>query len=271
MYTTFGTTLLGVIINNIGLTHYGKTYIQLYNEWIRDVAGLTNLTAEYNNLINGIAVGYSPSNVPETGYWDDIGWKLPAGGFVATAHDLAAYGAGVINHTFINTGTSITMWQTQTTSGTPVNFCTESLTSNFGLAFQVGGSGSNLRISHNGLNDHGFSSLLYLYPRRDAGIVFLTNKYEETGALDDLRQTLESIILCPNNRQFTSNISSSNDWIYEANNIEASNTFSASVGEIIFDGANEVVLKPGFIAQSGVKFRAIIDGCLGIVNPYKTE
>jgi D-alanyl-D-alanine carboxypeptidase len=268
VYSTYGTTLLGVIINNVGLTNYGKTYTQLYNEWIRDAAGLDDLTAEYNNLINNIAVGYSAGGTAQTGYWNDIGWKLPAGGFVATAHDLAAYGAGVMNNTFINATSSNNMWQVQTTSGTPVNDCDDALAGAFGLAFLVSGTGTGLEISHTGLNSHGFSSYLHLYPNRKTGIVFLTNKDDRTGALINIQQALETTLLCPGNREFTTNINSTSNWIYEGGNITASNTFSAGVGEIVFDGANEITLKPGFYAQAGINFSAIIDGCLGSVNPY---
>ena len=271
LYTTFGTTLLGVIIDKVGVLNYGKTYIQLYNEWIRDAAGLTDLTAEYNNLVNNIAVGYSKFGIAQPGYWDDIGWKLPAGGFVSTAHDLGGFGVGVMNNTFINSVSSSQMWQTQSTSGTPTNTCVDSLTSAFGLAFRVSNSANVTRIFHNGLNDHGFSSFLYLYPYEKSGIALLTNRYEQTDALDDIRQLLESIMLCPANRNFTSQVNTDEDWIYEATTIQASNTFATGPGSIVFDGGTEVILKPGFQAKAGMNFRAINDGCSGSVNPNKTE
>lgn len=268
IYTTYGTTLLGAIIDIIGRRNYNRSFIQLYNDWIRTPGGLNDLTAEHDNLVNGIAVGYSTAGTAQTGYWNDIGWKLPAGGFVSTGHDLAEYGAGVMNHTFISSSNSTLMWQQQTTNGTPDNSCNDALSGNYGLAFRVGGSSTNRRVTHNGLNSHGFSSLLYLFPDRKTGIVLLTNRDEKTGALDDIRVALENTLLCPANREFTSNINWTGNWIYEADKIKASNTFSAGVGNIVFDGADEVVLKPGFHAQSGIVFRAVIDGCEGAVNPY---
>jgi CubicO group peptidase (beta-lactamase class C family) len=268
LYTTFGSTLLGAIIDIVGQTNYNKSYIQLYNDWIKTPGGLNDLTAEHDNLISGIAVGYSSANVAQTGYWNDIGWKLPAGGFVSTAHDLAEYGAGVMNYTFINSSRSSQMWTEQSTSGTPVNNCNDPLSSNYGLAFRVGGSSINRRITHNGLNSHGFSSLLYLFPDRKTGIALLTNRDDKTGALDDIRQALENTLLCAANREFTSNINWTDNWIYEANSIKASNTFSANVGEIIFDGATDVVFKPGFHAQAGIVFRAVSDGCYASIDPY---
>jgi CubicO group peptidase (beta-lactamase class C family) len=269
IYTTFGITLLGAIIDKVGRQNYNKGYVQLYNDWIKTPGGLNDLTAEHDNLVNNIAIGYSQSGTAQTGYWNDIGWKLPAGGFIGTAHDLAEYGVGVMNHTFISSTSSSSMWQIQNTSGSPTNQCSDNLSSAFGLAFGVSGSGNNLRISHSGENtDHGFCSLLYLYPNRKTGIVLLSNKANTNDALNDMQEALEDILLCPDNREFTSTIDWSGDWIYEGASIKASNTFSGSVGEIIFDGANEVILKPGFHAQAGIRFRAIIDGCLGNVDPY---
>jgi len=268
IYTTYGTTLLGAIIDIVGRAKYNRSYIQLYNDWIKTPGGLNDLTAEHDNLISGIAVGYSTAGAAQTGYWNDIGWKLPAGGFVSTGHDLAEYGAGLMNHTFISSSNSTLMWQRQSTSGTPVNSCNDALSGNYGLAFSVGGSATDRRISHNGLNSHGFSSLLYLFPDKNTGIVLLTNRDEKTAALSEIRQALENTLLCPANRDFTSIINWTGNWIYEADNIKASNTFSPGVGAIVFDGAAGVILKPGFHAQSGIVFRAISDGCSGSVNPY---
>jgi CubicO group peptidase (beta-lactamase class C family) len=269
IYTTFGSTLLGSIIDLVGQTNYNKSYVQLYNDWIKTPGGLNDLTAEHDNLINGIAIGYSSGGTAQTGYWNDIGWKLPAGGFVSTGHDLAEYGAGVMNHTFISSTNSLRMWTRQTTTGTPNNQCNDALEIAYGLAFDVSGTGDNLRISHSGENtDHGFCSLLTLFPNRKTGIVLLTNKANRNGALNDILQALQNTLLCPANREFTSNINWTGNWIYEGNNIKASNTFSAGLGEIVFDGATEVLLRPGFHAQAGQVFRAIIDGCAGSINPY---
>ncbi len=270
MYTTFGTTLLGVIIDNVGRARYNKGYITLYNERIRNAAGLTNLTAESGNLIPGIAQGYNSSGSAQSGSWNDIGWKLPAGGFVSTAHDLAGYGAGVMNYSFLDsTLSNNTMWQVQTTSGTPTNNCGSSLSGAFGLGFSLGGSGNDLRIFHTGLNDHGYSSFLYLYPRKKAGTVLLTNRDDKTGALGDIINNIENHVLCPQKREFTSTINWGGSWIYEASqSISASNAITTTNSSFVFDAGTEVVLKPGFEALSGSYFRAVIDGCGGTVKPY---
>lgn len=270
IYTTYGTTLLGVIIDAVGMNVYNKGYIALYNEWIRNAAGLTNLTAESGNLIPGIAQGYNSSGNSESGTWNDMGWKLPAGGFVSTAHDLAGFGAGVMNYTFLDSILSNnTMWQRQTTSGTPTNNCGSSLSGAFGLAFQVSGSGNDIRISHTGLNDHGFSSYLYLYPLKKAGTILLTNRYEQTGALGDIISNIESHVLCPQKREFTSAINWGGSWVYEAiQSVTASNVITTTNSSFVFDAGTEVILKPGFEALRGSQFRAVVEGCGGSIKPY---
>lgn len=270
IYSTFGTTLLGCIIDVVGQSVYNKGYIALYNERIKNVAGLTNLTAESGNSIPGLAQGYNSDGDPVFGSWNDMGWKLPAGGFVSTAHDLAAFGAGVMNYSFLNsTISNNTMWVKQTTSGNPVNMCQSSLSSPYGLGFVVSSSGDDLRISHNGLNDHGYSSFLYLYPPQKAGTVLLTNRYEETSELGVINNNIEGLLLCPSDRDFTSPINWGGNWIYEAtNSISASNAITTTNSSFVFDAGTAVILKPGFEALSGSEFRALVEGCGGLIKPY---
>lgn len=271
IYTTYGSTLLGVIIDVVGRSVYNKGYIQLYNEWIRDAAGLTNLTAEYNNSISGIVTGYDENGNPLIGSWSDIGWKLPAGGFIANAHDLAGYGAGVMNNTFLSTFRSNQMWTVQSTSGFVNNNCHDALDNPFGLAFRVNSSGSNLQISHSGLNDHGYSSQLYLYPPKKYGAVFLSNRYGQTSELGNIMTNIKDIIGCPARRDFNSLVNWTGDWIYESSNIiNMSNgyTVSAASGSLTLDAATEIILKPGFYAGTGTNFKALIEGCGGLVKPY---
>ncbi|MEO7309660.1 MAG: serine hydrolase domain-containing protein [Chitinophagaceae bacterium] len=266
IYSTFGSILLGVIIDKVGKDVYNKSYTQLYNDWIKAPGGLTNLTAEHDNAITNLATGYSENGGAISGYWNDIGWKLPAGGFVSTAHDLAKFGVGVMNYTFINSTTSDTMWKKQSTTGTPTNNCATALENPYALAFASSGSASTLTLSHSGLNDNGYSSLMYLYPHVKSGIVFLTNRAQKTGALYDLISTLGTKVKCPTNREFTSPINWGGDWIYEGATIKASSAFT-STGAFVLDGGTEVILQPGFHAAAGTNFRAVNDGCQGTINP----
>jgi CubicO group peptidase (beta-lactamase class C family) len=268
LYTTFGTTLLGVIIQNVGLLIYGKSYTQLYADWILNPAGLFNLTAEFDNSDPVLAAPYSAGGVWQPGFWSDIGWKLPAGGFISDITDLAKYSRGIMRNTFITQNTFTQMQQVQSTTGSPVFLCDQS-TSGVGLGFFINSSGDDLRINHSGANDHGYSSLLYLYPSKGAGIVLLNNNDNAGSALSAIRNQVESLILCPETRNFRTNINWTTPFIYEAQDaILASSQINATSGVVIFDAGNSITLKPGFLAQAGLSFRATIEGCGGIIKPF---
>jgi D-alanyl-D-alanine carboxypeptidase len=267
LYTTFGTTLLGCIIDRVGVDVYGRTYRQLYDDWIQTPAGLDNLTPEFDDSEPLLANGYTQGGSAKARGWNDIGWRLPAGGFVSDITDLAGYGRGIIRNTFVNSGSATTMRQVQGTAGGATVNC-GSTGGNFGLGFSVSGSGDNVRISHTGLNDHGYSTLLYLYPLKGCGIVLLCNNDDQTDALDDIRSAVEDLVVCPDTRNFTNALSWTAPRIYEADNdITASAPITTTGGEVIFD-ARSVTLKPGFEVLSGKIFRAVAEGCGGTVKSY---
>ena len=268
LYTTFGSTLLGVIIDKVGLAVYNKGYGQLFLEWIAQPAAISNLIPAHDNSISGLAQGHQSNGDAETSYWNDIGWKLPAGGFIATPHDLANYGAAVMNYTFLDSVTSNSMWVNQPTSGTPIVLCGEISNSSIGLSFFPSSSGNDLRISHSGSNQHGYSSLLYLYPKQRTGIVILINKDITGSMLSNIRSDIENIVLCTVNRNFTSEINWSGNWVYEASSkISAGNIVNTTGGAITYDAGSSVTLTPGFNAVYGTRFTALIDGCMGNIKP----
>ena len=263
LYTSFGTTLLGVIINNVGLDVYDMDYEELYYAWIHNPGGLGTLEPEYNNLDPFLAQGSANS-----GYWSDIGWRLPAGGFKSDIIDLANYTRGLLNNTFITQATFNTMKILQTTTGTPDWECSSASSSDYGLAFRVSSnnpSDLNFFVWHNGLNSHGYSSYMIVYPNRNAAIVMMTNTDDATGVLNTIRQNIEDLVLCPNTRNFTNNISWTEPRIFEGEKITGqSEITSSNTNSYIFDAEDWVKLLPGFKAPAGKVFRAIVtDGCGG--------
>lgn len=269
LYTTFGTTLLGAAIEKVGLSVYGKNFTQLYNDWLKTPGNLTNLDAAFDDSDPLLSRGYDESGSITSDGWEDIGWKLPAGGFISDIVSLAKYGKCILRNTFITQTSLSQMMQVQNTSGTPNMTCGTS-SSTFGLAFVVESSGDDLRISHTGINsDHGYSSFLYLYPPKGAGSVFLSNKANVTNNLSAISVQIEGLVLCPSNREFTSNITWTAPGIYEASQtITASSEIVPISGEYIFDAKNSVTLNPGFHAKTGIQFRAVLEGCGGIIKSF---
>jgi CubicO group peptidase (beta-lactamase class C family) len=269
LYTTFGTTLLGSIIEKVGLDVYGRNYRELYSDWIRTPGGLTNMTAEYDDSESALANGYTQGGSVLPRGWSDIGWRLPAGGFVSDITDLTDYGRGIIRNTFVNATTAAQMRVGQTTSGSPSVSCGSTTSANWGLGFVVNSSGDDLRIWHNGLSNHGYSSLLYLYPIKGAGIVLICNNDDQADALMDIRQAIEDMVICPSSRNFTNSINWSTPRIYEADlDITIDAPVATTSGEVILDAGRSVIMKPGFEVTAGKTFRAVAEGCAGVIKPY---
>ncbi len=150
--------------------------------------------------------------------------------------------------------------------------CGELSNADFGLAFIVDGmpGDADIRLHHNGHNEcHEYYSHLSVYPNRNAAIVIMTNTGEVPGAMSDIVTGIEPLLLCTDHRSFTNNIDWSAPRIFEGDIIEGSSEItSSSTNRYYFDAQQRVILKPGFFAPSGKKFRAIAwDECGGDILP----
>jgi CubicO group peptidase (beta-lactamase class C family) len=265
LYTTYGNTLLGVIISHVGFEIYGMGYVGLYNTWLKNPGILGTLEPAFDDSDPGLAEG----SLEETG-WEDIGWKLPAGGFISNILDLADYTRGVLNNTFIAQATLDQMKVLQVPTGTPNFDCGEDGADNFGLGFQVSGNNpaaDNFFLSHTGLNSHGYSSYMAIYTNRNAAVVMMTNTDEAVGALIEIRDGIEDLILCPATREFTNTISWTEPRIFESGQITGRSAVTSDYDDTyIFDSTEWVKLLPGFHAPAGKSFRALVtDGCGGVI------
>ncbi|MCC6290085.1 MAG: beta-lactamase family protein [Chitinophagaceae bacterium] len=270
VYSTFGTTLLGSIIEKRGLEVYNRNFRQLYNSWIRNPGGLSALTPAFDDSDPALARGYDNNGNITSDDWDDIGWKLPAGGFISDIVSLADYGRGILWNTFISREALAQMSQMQTTSGT-VNQTCGSITTPYGLAFRVNGTGDDLILSHSGLNsEHGYTADFYLYPALGAGIVMLCNTSNGNNTLAGIEQDVRNIILCPGTRDFSTDIAWNSSLYYEANNINVSAALNHDSGNMVFDAGNSITLYPGFSMSPTTQktFYAFIEGCRGANRPF---
>lgn len=263
LYSTFGNTLLGVIIDYVGQDVYGKGYEELYDEWMHDPGGLNTLEPAFDNFDPDLAEGSE-----DFGYWNDIGWKLPAGGFISDIVDLANYTRGLLNNVFITRTTFDMMMVEQIPSGVPNHTCGDTGGPNFGLAFIPVGNitDTDFRLNHDGANtEHGFSSHLSVYPNHNAAIVILTNTGNAKSALDAIFLGIEDLVLCPDNRNFTNDIDWTEPRVFEGEKISSQSVITSSNSDAYyFDADDWVRLLPGFQAPAGKVFRALVtDGCGG--------
>jgi CubicO group peptidase (beta-lactamase class C family) len=265
IYTTYGTTLLGVLIDQVGIDQYGLGFESLYDTWLHDPGGLGTLEPSADNLDPDLAEGEAGP-----GYWNDLGWKLPGGGFISDIVDLADFARGMLNNTFISRPTFDSMMVVPVPSGWNTFTCGELSNSNFGLAFVVDGMPGelNIRLSHNGENEtHGYFAHLSIYPNRNAAIVIMTNTDNVPNAMSEIVSGVEDFILCPYERNFTNDIDWTEPRIFEGEFINGSSELTTTNNAYyVFDAERRIQLKPGFHVPAGKKFLAIAwDECGGDV------
>lgn len=262
MYTTFGTTLLGVIIDQVAQDAYNSSYIGRYHAWIGNPGGLTTLDPAFDNSDPELAMGHTSTGAPILVNWEDIGWRLPAGGFISNIVDLAKYGIGVLNNTFITQETLNLMIFPQDPGGSPEVLCGDLSGDDFALGWRYAGNfnNPNFRIWHNGLNEYGYTSYLALYPNREAGIAILTNQADEDITLANMRAAIEEIVICPAERIFDETV----DWTVP-NDFSAENVIEISAGishsSPVSFGASRVEILPGTHYPIGRKVRVLSTGC----------
>jgi CubicO group peptidase (beta-lactamase class C family) len=265
IYSTFGTTLLGVIIEDVALDVYNGIFQTLYYSWLHSPGNLGTLEPAYDSSDPALAQG-SEDEV----YWDDIGWKLPAGGFISNITDLANFARGMLNNTFINQQTFDMMKVGQATTGTPNHECGDLEDFVFGLGFGVRGAinADTFRMSHSGDNSHGYGAFIAIYPNANAAVVILTNTGDAGGTMRNIVDDIEDVALCPSSRNFTNNISWTEPRIFEGENITMQSELTSTYGqEYILDAGNWVKLLPGFKVSAGKMFKAMTEGCGGNTIP----
>ncbi|MDX1479543.1 MAG: serine hydrolase domain-containing protein, partial [Saprospiraceae bacterium] len=262
LYSTHGTTLLGIVIDEVGQDVYGKNFIELYEDWIQTPGGLWTLDPAFDDSDPMLADGYDENGNVLPGGWSDIGWKLPAGGFISNIVDLTEFAEGIVNNLFVTGGTLAQMSVVDNPAGGASWSCNTPDTLPIGLGFFVNQVGSSTRIYHTGQSTHGYNALLYVYPDEDAAIVLITNEMEETDRLWSIQAGIEAFVLCPENRTFTDevdwswpwNFQSSNEITFEAPMIGGNTTFT-------LDAVEGVTFLPGTHVPTGRPLKARIGGC----------
>jgi len=172
-YTTFGYTLLGAVIEGAS----GMTFADYLRDNIFKPAGMQHTQVDdLYVIIPNRAHGYSPRVF---GQFDgnyrnpvlmDSSYKIPGGGLVSTAEDLARFAIAAQNGVLIKPETFAEMSKSQKTRG--------GRETGYGYGWYVGelGGFSNDPDSvwHGGVQP-GFTSNLWLLPKKRFALVILTN------------------------------------------------------------------------------------------------
>jgi serine beta-lactamase-like protein LACTB, mitochondrial len=166
-YSTYGFDVLGCVVEGAA----GEPYMQAMQSLVFDRAGMSHtLQDEPSAIIPHRAGGYvRVKGELRRAAQVDMSNRLPAGGFVTTAGDLAFFGASVIDCKLVSCGTRDLMWkETALRNGDTVNY---------GMGWAIGEDAAGKvtgEISHGG-STPGASGLLYLLPQERLVVAFVTN------------------------------------------------------------------------------------------------
>ncbi len=169
-YTTFGYTLLGVIIEGAS----GMSFTDYLRERILKPAGMKHTRADdLFAIIPNRARGYSPSVYAQFNgnyrnpYLMDSSYKIPGGGLVSTVEDLARFAIAVLNGVLIKPETFAQMSVRQKTR--------EGKETVYGYGWYVDGVGDRKGVVWHGGVQQGFTSTLFTIPKERLAVVVLTN------------------------------------------------------------------------------------------------
>jgi CubicO group peptidase (beta-lactamase class C family) len=172
VYSTFGYTLLGAIIEGAS----GMPYDEYMRRYVFEPAGM-RLTRVDDNfaIVPNRARGYTPRTfaVFDGNYRNailmDSSYKIPGGGLLSTADDLARFAIGVNRGTLLKAETLALMSRNQTTR--------DGALTGYGLGWYVGtrpGRSAEGSIWHGGVQP-GFTGELWLLPSRGCAVAILAN------------------------------------------------------------------------------------------------
>lgn len=192
-YSTFGYTLVGVVIEGAS----GTTYADYMRENIFGPAGMARTQPDdVSALVPNRARGYSPKVYGSfDGQWRngtlmDPSYKIPGGGLLSTAEDLARFAIALQSAKLIRPDSFRQMWTTlKARDGTETGY-------SYGwYAGRGPGPRPDVAIWHGGVQP-GFTSTLWMLPERHIAVAILTN-LEGGGrlGLETLARDIAGIVL----------------------------------------------------------------------------
>ncbi|MCA1618570.1 MAG: beta-lactamase family protein [Acidobacteria bacterium] len=183
-YTTHGYSVLGCVVEGAS----GQRFADFVRENVFAPAGMERIRVDsVADIIKGRAQGYritdkgGLTNSPLA----DNSYKVPGGGFVSTAEDLAKFAAALQAGRLLKRETSELMYARQKTN--------DGKETSYGLGWGVGVRPNGQRaVGHSG-GQQRVSTFLHMQPEQGLAVVLMSNL--EGARLGDLSQQIGDIVL----------------------------------------------------------------------------
>ncbi|MBS1852175.1 MAG: beta-lactamase family protein [Acidobacteria bacterium] len=181
-YSTYGYTLLGCVLEGAS----GESYMEFVQRNILTPAGMARTEVDdQRKIIRNRAQGYEKDKNGElhNAGLADTSYKIPGGGLVATASDLARFELALESDTLLKPATREMMW-------TPYRDL-NGTASDYGLGWGIGQLQGFRTVGHSG-GQQRVSTAILLAPERNAAVVVLTN-LEGANAMDLAKELLAQV------------------------------------------------------------------------------
>lgn len=184
-YSSYGYNLFGVALESAG----GGEFLSLVARYVLDPLHLAATTADNPEAL--LEHRARPYRRPEDGGLRnekaiDSRFKLPSGGFVSTATDLARFAAAHLEPGFLKAETLAALFTSQkTTAGEDIGV---------GLGWRIAKDPAGRRIYHHGGSIEGGRALLVLYPDQKLAIAVLTNLSRASFAEAEVGKVAEAFL-----------------------------------------------------------------------------
>jgi CubicO group peptidase (beta-lactamase class C family) len=164
-YTTFGYTLLGCVVEGAS----GAKFADYVRENVFAPAGMSRARVDsVADIIPDRAQGYRLTKDGElkNSALADNSYKVPGGGFVSTAEDLAKFAAAVETYKLLKRETTELMFTSQKTA--------DGKETRYGLGWGVGTHAGARSIGHSGAQQR-VSTMLNMLPDRGVAVALMAN------------------------------------------------------------------------------------------------
>jgi CubicO group peptidase (beta-lactamase class C family) len=169
IYSTHGFTVVGCAIERAS----SRKYVDFVRDNVFGPAGMTHTRWDDRVAIIPYRTRFytkSKSDDVQNAGFLDASYKIPGGGWLSSADDMAKFEIGVLSDRLLARPTREVMWTAQS----PAPEGSGNDHTGYGLGWEVGTTGGLTYYAHSG-GQQGTATFIMLVPERNAGIVVLVN------------------------------------------------------------------------------------------------